>query len=895
MKLNWNMILTISKRDLKLYFTSPTGYVFVTLFIFLSAAAAFWQTRFFADNLANLNQLNLLFPYILLFFIPALTMNIWAEERRQGTDELLLTLPANDLEVVLGKYLAALGTYTASLLLSLSHVVVLYWLGNPDFGLMFANYVGFWLIGAALLAVGMLASLLTSNITIAFILGALFCSVFIFLGALDWLLGDWLNRVLYHLTVFDYFNDFAKGVISLSGLLYFVILTALMLYLNVIIIGRRHWPAEAGGYKMSAHHTVRAVSVTVAAIALLVIIGRFPIRIDSTAEGLHSLSRETKKLLADIPGDRKVLIQAFISPEVPQSYVETRANLVGMLEELSAIGGDKVQVLIHDTELYTNEARDAREKFNIMPRAVYAPGAARAEMSQIFLGVAFTSGANEEVIPFLDRGLPVEYELVRSIRVVAESQRKRIGVVSTAAKIFGDMDFQTGQRSQKWRVVSELEKQYDVTMVNPEQAINQEFDALLVILPSSLPQPSMEFVKEYIQSGKPTLILCDPMPVFNLSLSPVLPSDAQANPFMRNQQAPAEPKGNVEGFMQSLGVKWNSTQVIWDAYNPYPDLAPLQQEIVFIGDGNKNPNAFNTENPASSGFQSVILLYAGRLESTNTEGITFEPLLQTGRVSGLHQWYGLVTRGFFGLTLNPRPRRLTTEDEYTTAARIVGVSDVQASRDSLTNELNVQPKSVDLIVIADIDFISEQLFDIRERGIGGYNFDNVSFFLNCIDVLADDYSFVELRKKRVKHRTLTSVENRTEDFVQRRLQDEREAEVEAQTALNTAQQRLDEKVAAVHQRKDLDDQTKQIMARNLQEVENRRLEAERLTIQSAKEAQIARSKENMEMAIRSIQTRIKTMAVLLPPIPVFVLGVMIFIRRRKREHEGAVAARRLRS
>ncbi len=304
MGIDFGVVSAVFRKDMRQYLGNPTGYVFLTLFIATTAAAAFLQDGFFARNLADLAELNGMMPAILMFFVPAITMGAWAEERRGGTDELLLTMPVRDVEVVLGKYLGVLGMYTISLAFSLSNVGVLMYLGDPDTGLMMSTYLGYLLMGALFCAIGLVASMLTKNATVAFILGALGCAGLVFAGSQPWasgLLGAavvggavalltfvltnkpgsaglgglvggvgatfvWLMAgrapeadaeaaasadalrddnafvdIFDALSITDHFSSFGEGVIRLGDVLYFAGGIAVLLYLASFLLGRRHW------------------------------------------------------------------------------------------------------------------------------------------------------------------------------------------------------------------------------------------------------------------------------------------------------------------------------------------------------------------------------------------------------------------------------------------------------------------------------------------------------------------------------------------------------------------------------------------------------------------------------------------------------------------------------
>ena len=870
---HWHVSRAVIRRELTSYFSSPTGYVFISLFVFLGAVAAFWQESFFASNLANLDALNAYFPYLLIFLVPALTMTAWAEERLHGTDELLLTLPATDLQIVLGKYASYLAIYTVALAFSLSHVVVLLVLGSPDLGLLFATYTGYWLMGAALVAVGMLASQFTSNLTVAYIAGALLCAVPVFIEHAGNIVGGSLRRLLESLSFVEQFRDFADGVIPLSGKLYFLGFAAAMLYLNVAVLGRRHWATGKEAPRLGRHFAVRGVALLVAVAGATVLVGRVGGRVDTTAERLHSLSPGTRALIDGLDSDRPVFIQAYLSPEVPRRYVQTRSNIVSMLRQFDSRGGDRIHANIVSTEKFTPESREARDRFGIRPQAVPPMYQTQGSPDEIFLGLVFSAGSEEFVIPFFDIGLPVEYELMRSVRVVADAERKKVGVLRTGVNMFGGFDFQSRQQSRSWSIVSELEKQYDVVQVPAEADYPDDIDVLVAVLPNTLQADGMDRLAAWVQEGRPTLLAVDPLPAFDIESSP---QQMPQSPFQQGQ--PQRVPTDTKPLMDALGVDWQTDRIAWDRYNPHPTFRTLPEEVVFVGAGSGNDDAFNREDPVSSGLQEVVLIYAGVLRPAEDSeaGTEFTPLLATGGDSGTTQWFRLVQNSIFGMQLASNLPHEPDEDLHVAAARV-------------TSDDEENP--VQAIVIADADMMGEQFFQLRRQGVGDLNFDNVTFLLNAVDSLAGDDSFIDLRKRRRRHRTLETVEARTRSYEEGRLEETRRAEQEAEEKLSAAQARLDAAVQEVQERADLDAQTKRIMISNQERIENRRLSVARSNIEDEKERLIEAARGDMEAAVRAIQNTIKMLAVALSPVPAFLLFLFVSVKRREREQIGVARDR----
>jgi ABC-2 type transport system permease protein len=315
-------------------------------------------------------------------------------------------------------------------------------------------------------------------------------------------------------------------------------------------------------------------------------------------------------------------------------------------------------------------------------------------------------------------------------------------------------------------------------------------------------------------------------------------------------------------------------------------MSELPRETVFVSPGNGNADAFNRHHPATKDLQEVLLLFPGYLLPMESSLFSFEPLLQTGRLSGSSSFFDVVRPTPNGLALNMGLTREPDKRQYVMAAQ------VRSKQAEPQNSSAGTP--VNLVIVADLDFISDYFFDVRITAPVNVSFDNITFFLNSIDVIAGDQSFIALRSRHARHRTLERIEARTRTFLERRTREEQKAEQDAQIALSDARNHLRKRVDEIERRRDLDAQEKQMMARNLQESENRRLKILESSIDQEKNQKIQASRDDMEAQVRSIRSRIRMVAVLLPPVPVFLVGITLLVRRKHREREGAGTMYRLR-
>ncbi|MDA7822672.1 Gldg family protein [Opitutales bacterium] len=992
--MNTQAVLAVFKRNLAAYFGSPSGYVFICAFLLASGLAAFWPQEFFDSNLANLDQLNRFLPHILLGFIPAITMSIWADERRQGTDELLLTLPGSDFDVVVGKYLGAVAIFSVSLIISLiANHYVLSQLGNPDFGLLVSTYLGYWFVGVSMIAIGMVASFLTANLTVAFVLGVAFNAPLALVPDSEWAIAT-------------NFLDFSRGIISTSGMIFFLGLALSMLYLSSILIGRRHWVGSPLGKSKYSHFSLRVLATLVTAFALTQYFRNHDVlRLDATAEQLSSLSEGSIDLLETL--QNPVEIDAFISPadSVPEQYVQTRINLLTALREIDR-DTKLVSVNIHIITPEDNASATA-EKYGVEnqngvtpPLFVMEGGRMVPWQKDLYMGIVCKGDNGQQTIPFLFKGLPVEYEIVRTINSVSGSQKKKtLGVFATDAPVLGTagmgiMGFNLGGGTPAWEFFTELNKQYDVQEVTGGEISPDDYDALVVVQPSTLDNEKMDDLVAAIKSGIPTAIFEDPLPLIQGSVTgtyeprrnnnsgpdqggsapekgdlqklwDLLQVNFNLNPIERLKKiqselsklkqnanrslAPARGRfpevGTFFSNLDSLIKKaseyearlnanaslsqndWNSLKltslrnafekmdsshpirnfveqrllsdldtrigglqerILRDPYNPFPKIQRSENfpdEFVYVGGLS---NSFHSE-AITSELQYCLFTCPGTLYPKPSANLDFQPLLRTrgGPLAGTTSLETFWTGGVFG-----SPRRFNPDRTLYPGS---GGQEIIAASISGKLEDGNQTNQINVILVADVDMLADPFFNIRSRGPESdfpLDVDNVTLALNLVDHLSGEESLLDIRNRRRLHRTLEEFEKSIEvarEVASRTIQ---EAESSIQGILQDENRKLNEALADVqnNQGSMTQGQFMQVLQTEAAKLQKNLAKRER-ELRKTANVKIKDAERRRDREVREKQRSIQRLSVFIPPLPLLLIAIFVFYKKRRTEIQGTVDSR----
>ena len=634
--MQFHVISAVFKRNVSSFFTSVLGYLFIVAFVAAAGCLAFSE-RFFVANEPSLDQLTAFFPMLLLFIIPAVTMTTWADEKKLGTDELLFTLPASDFEILMGKYLSVMAIYTVTLVFAAASAVALGWMGNPDIGVLCTTYFGYWMMGSALIAAGMLASSLTNNTTVAFVLGAAFCLALVYTGDMLAVIFGFFGATnlaadCRAIGFVEQARGFGLGVIPISGVLFFGALSAVLLYLNYVQISRRHWKSSSKG-DMGMQFSLRTVSLAVTLFCACFLASKTGFSFDLSSERLYTLSPTTKKVLSDLK--TPVVIEAFVSPEVPEEYIQTEKQLTGLLRQYGRLGS-QVTTRVQVVEQFSEEAESARQ-LGLESVRVVTNRDGRTTEEEIFMGVVVrtdSEASNKEiVVPFIGNGLPLEYELTRSVRTVAREEQLTVGVLKTDAPLMTD--------SNEWQIITELKKQYNVISVSPDAKIaTDEVDVLLAVMPSSLTEPQNVNFIEYVKAGKPTLVFDDPLPLSVnrgglIETAPRMPKPSPGGGMMMGMRQPPPPQkadgGQLTTLTRMLGITWDNGESVFDLTETPSAFGPLPSQFIFVNKSNGNKDAFSQNSEVTKGLQQVVTLVSGEIRSVESrKDITFTSTFADG-------------------------------------------------------------------------------------------------------------------------------------------------------------------------------------------------------------------------------------------------------------------------
>ncbi|HAW50020.1 TPA: hypothetical protein DCX16_03610 [bacterium] len=556
-----NRIFAIFKREFFFYFN--TSFAYIILFVFLILINWLFMKPFFFINETSMRLFFELCPWFFLVACPSITMGLFAQEKHQGTIELLLTMPVKEHEIVLGKFFSSIGFLAVMLIFTLPIPVAISFLGEPDIGPIIGSYLALFLLGCAYISIGMFCSSLTSSQVISFIVAVVFSFILTIIGENFVLSGlpGFLVPIFRFMSLGAHFDSVGRGVIDSRDIVFYLTFIGFFLFLTTEVIKciRRK------RFSISLYFVALAVFFTLNFLSSYLFI-----RLDLTEENIYSLSKSTKDILKNLDDD--VSITAYFSRNVPPRISGIRTEVSDLLEEYRAYSKGKVKFSFVAPEDRPEIERHV-QILGIPKVRITVVEKDKIEAHPVYLGIDVFHKKNHLVIPFVQSPNLLEYDITSSILKLSKGMRKSVGIL-------GDIS--------NYQIIKELtEKEYSFSLIKPDEPIN--VNTLVIIGSSSV---KSDKIIEFIKNGGGVFLLQDTIKIDG----PIAIPEPVQNPL-----------DAYVSIRQDLVLDPFCTHASFDG-GGYLFTVPYLFWIKI------ERNGFNSENPITSNLESLIFLWTSTID-----------------------------------------------------------------------------------------------------------------------------------------------------------------------------------------------------------------------------------------------------------------------------------------
>ncbi len=857
-------IKAVFKREFKSYFDSPVAYVFLTAFLVLIGFLTFGVAMLYERRQADLTPFFFWHPWVYLLLVPAATMGLWADERRNGTAELLLTLPMTVWEALIGKFLAAWSFLGIALALTFPVTLTVGYLGSPDWGAVFCGYLGSFLMAGAAAAVGVCASTLSRSSVVGFVISLAMLFVLMISGfdpvvgaVAGWGVPTWITDAVAGCSLLKHFESMRRAVIDFADIGY---------YVGVIVFFLAAAKTITDGRRGASKGVVGLVAIAVIAVAADFVLAALPLRGDFTAEGLYTLSGGSKAVLGKL--DEDVTVKFYVSTSSAEMPIalKTYAQRVGnLLKEYERASGGRMAVETYDPKP-DSDAEEWAQRYGIEPQTVNPFG------SPIYFGLVAVCGDHEETLGVLSpkTEATLEYDITRLVTRVAWPERPVIGVMTSLPDVIGGqanpMMMQMGQRPpQGWAAFSELAKDYEVrTVATDADEIDADVKALVLVHAKDLSDKTLYAIDQFVLRGGKLVACVDPF-----SIKDMIASRQQQNPMMM-QMGGQDGPSTLGKLFDAWGVKFDTARITGDlaaSTKLNNGQGGVEENPAFLSLGAANMDAGDL---LVQGLTQVMMPFAGAFSFTkgeNDEGLEFTPVITTAKDTSCSVDKMSVQFGGGMKDMIPDGH------ERVLAARLSGTFKTAFPKGpDGTNDVSkalAEGKS-SVLLVADSDFLADD-FCVRVMktpfgAIPQLINDNLTLFSNVIEQFAGREELIGVRSRGASDRPFTVV-NDLEAQAMRKWQ-RRQADFEAE--LQMTQQRLQ----ALQKQKSGDE--RYILSREQQDeiLKLRKAQAET-------RKQLKNVRKELTADIDSLGLLLKCINIALIPVLVVVFGLLRGLVRRR--------------